>query len=157
MKKQKGFTLIELLVVIAIIGLLSTIVMVSLNTARRKARDTRRKTDISQIQKGLAMYYDKYGVYPSEDCCDSSIGSCCDPGCPCGGADWNYSADRIAGSLKNEGIISAMPKDPINNSTYYYDYEPDCNQGNCPSPKGCCYYVLTARLEGGGTYQTSGY
>ncbi|OHA02890.1 MAG: hypothetical protein A3J58_02320 [Candidatus Sungbacteria bacterium RIFCSPHIGHO2_02_FULL_52_23] len=53
-----GFTLIELLVVIAIIGVLASIVLASLNTARRKSRDARRITDIKQIQLALELYYD---------------------------------------------------------------------------------------------------
>ncbi len=65
MKKQRGFTLIELLVVIAIIGILSTIVMVSLNTARSKARDSRRFSDIRQIQLALQLYFDKNAAYPA--------------------------------------------------------------------------------------------
>lgn len=65
MRKQKGFTLIELLVVIAIIGILATIVMVSLNTARSKARDARRVSDVRQIQLALQMYYDSAGSYPA--------------------------------------------------------------------------------------------
>ncbi|MBU2036742.1 prepilin-type N-terminal cleavage/methylation domain-containing protein [Patescibacteria group bacterium] len=62
---SKGFTLIELLVVIAIIGILATIVMVSLNTARAKARDARRISDVRQIQLALQMHYDSVGSYPA--------------------------------------------------------------------------------------------
>ena len=65
MKSNKGFTLIELLVVIAIIGLLATVVMTSLNSARKKGRDTRRIEDINQLRSALEMYYDSNGSYPA--------------------------------------------------------------------------------------------
>ena len=54
-KNVKGFTLIELLVVIAIIGLLSTMAVVSLNSARGKARDAKRVSDIKQISNLVEM------------------------------------------------------------------------------------------------------
>ncbi len=63
-RRVLGFTLIELLVVIAIIGLLSTLSIVALNTARAKARDTRRQTDVREIQVALEMYYSDLNQYP---------------------------------------------------------------------------------------------
>jgi len=61
-KKKRGFTLIELLVVIAIIGILASIVLVSLSGARSKARDAKRASDIRQISTAQEMYYsDKEG------------------------------------------------------------------------------------------------
>lgn len=62
--KSRGFTLIELLVVISIIGLLSSIVLASLNTARAKARDTKRIANVREMQKAIELYYDKNGYYP---------------------------------------------------------------------------------------------
>jgi prepilin-type N-terminal cleavage/methylation domain-containing protein len=61
----RGFTLIELLVVIAIIGILSSIVLASLNSARKKGRDARRLADIKQLQLALELYYDANGQYPT--------------------------------------------------------------------------------------------
>jgi len=55
---KRGFTLIELLVVIAIIGILSSVVLASLNSARQKGRDARRISDVKQVQLALELFYD---------------------------------------------------------------------------------------------------
>ena len=68
MKKRiltQGFTLIELLVVIAIIGLLSTIVVASLSTVRKKARDTKRVADFKSLELGMELYLDAVKTYPA--------------------------------------------------------------------------------------------
>ncbi|MDO8500174.1 MAG: prepilin-type N-terminal cleavage/methylation domain-containing protein [bacterium] len=63
---KKGFTLIELLVVIAIIGVLASIVLASLNSARKKSRDARRIADIKQIQLALELSFDANQAYPAD-------------------------------------------------------------------------------------------
>lgn len=61
---QRGFTLIELLVVIAIIGLLSAVVLASLNTARNKAYDATTNSTVGELQTALQFYYDEHHHYP---------------------------------------------------------------------------------------------
>lgn len=93
-KKERGFTLIELLVVIAIIGILSSVVLASLNSARRKSRDARRVADIKQLQLALELSYDTNGSYPA--------------------------AISVA-TLVTPGYIAAIPSDPTGAVAYPYD------------------------------------
>ncbi len=92
MKKDKGFTLIELLVVIAIIGILSSVVLASLNSAREKSRDARRISDIKQLQLALELSYDDNGTYPAN-----------------------------LATLATDGNIATVPTDPSTGSAYPYD------------------------------------
>ncbi len=72
--RQTGFTLIELLVVIAIIGLLASISLVALNSAREKARNSRRVTDMKQIQTALELRYNEDKNYPPSGSLDFGSG-----------------------------------------------------------------------------------
>ena len=65
MKKEHGFTLIEILVVIAIIGILSTIVLTSLGTARTKANDAKVQAELSSMRGQAELFFGEYHDYGS--------------------------------------------------------------------------------------------
>ena len=100
--KKLGFTLIELLVVISIIGLLSTITVTAVNQTRKKARDTKRYSDIATIRKALEMYRLDYGDYP-------------DPG-----GVQNSEAPAFLNNLSE--YLSKIPIDPVNSNEMKYVY-----------------------------------
>jgi prepilin-type N-terminal cleavage/methylation domain-containing protein len=124
-KGRNGFTLIELLVVIAVIGVLSSIVLVTLSSTRDRARDAKRKIHFKEISKALEFYYsdnDSYPVYstgPGE--CDTSLGEI-NCALPPNDGEWD---DTINGLhlLEDGDYLTVLPPDPINNSANYYQYE----------------------------------
>jgi len=102
---KKGFTLIELLVVISIIGFLSTLAVVSLKNAREKARDTRRKADLTQISKALQFYYDNRSTYQVANSGSGGTGT--------GWFSYNYTGyDSVAKELNDLGYIGSVVRDP---------------------------------------------
>ncbi len=78
MKKNKGFTLIELLVVIAIIGILASVVLASLNSARNKGADAAIKSNLANARAQAELFYDSNGskymgtAGTADDVCSSS-------------------------------------------------------------------------------------
>ena len=98
---KKSFTLVELMVVVAIISILAAGLLVGLGGARKKARDSRRISDLRNVQAALEVYYSQNNKYPSA-------------------TDW----PSLEGKLKSAGITSRLPDDPI--SGQHYDYT-DCD------------------------------
>ncbi len=129
-KTNSGFTLVELLVVISIIGLLSSFAVVSLNSARAKARDALRKGDMSQIRTALNLFYDDNLSYPicgSWNGNDEDFGAAVDSGSTC----YN-TALTTALSGGTRPFLGVMPRDPLNpnndpnaSNTYLYRYVSD--------------------------------
>ncbi|MES2622994.1 MAG: prepilin-type N-terminal cleavage/methylation domain-containing protein [Patescibacteria group bacterium] len=116
-KSGKGFTLIELLVVIAIIGLLSSIVLASLSSARSNGRDSKRVSEIRQIQYALELYYNSNLQYPT----------CL------------YTASGCTTTLQGSAFMKNVPKDPL--SGLGYSYAGNGSGANCSS------YHLGTSLE----------
>lgn len=122
---ERAFTLVELLVVIAIIGILATIVLVSLNTARIRARDTKRLGDIRQIQLALELFADSHNqVYPNGTAAGEELYGTTRCDADVGNADCGLAAADACGT---RSCMSVVPRDPTGSSPankYWYTFSP---------------------------------
>ncbi len=128
--KRSGFTLIEILIVVAIIAILASVVLIGLGPTQQAGRDSRRLSDLRQVQNGLELYFNKCGYYPG-----SPVGG------SCAGTPWNQTADwaTMSGALTGSNVgVSSVPNDPSSGRTYYYG-----TTANGTS------YVVAATLEQG--------
>lgn len=109
---KRGFTLIELLVVVSLIGVLATLVLANLNSARERARDAERKSDLRNIQTALRLYYNDNGGYPTSS--GGSINGCNGTSCVWGSA-W------IDGNITYMNILPVDPLSPAQDYVYTRD------------------------------------
>ncbi|HEY0980462.1 MAG TPA: type II secretion system protein [Candidatus Paceibacterota bacterium] len=106
-KISGGFTLIELLVVIAVIGILASVILASLNSARGKAKDAKKVSELRSLSTALQMYYDQYATVPPNN------NPCC----------WVPIDATLFAPIVSGGFISNVPPPAASaDAYYYYDY-----------------------------------
>ncbi|MFA5155213.1 MAG: type II secretion system protein [Patescibacteria group bacterium] len=150
-RRQNGFTLIELLVVIAIIGLLSTLSILALNSARSRARDTKRLHDMRQLATALEVYFDIYNSYPPQD----GVANCDFIGVP----SWCDSSEdgTFIPALETAGISGPL-RDPWNDRANFYYYYRSSITGYCDNlNKAAIVFFLENNTNLGSLAEPNGY
>ncbi len=135
-KTKKAFTLIEMLIVVVIIGILAAALIPRLQSVQGRARDTKRKADISQLGSALAIYKSDVGTYSA--------------------LSWGGSQGLVDKLVNNGSYLTAMPTDSSQDSwaagtatfswVTNYAFNPLSRNGTANAA-----FILMARTETDGT------
>lgn len=119
---KKAFTLLEMLVVLGIIAIIVSVTVASYGVVQKKARDSKRKSDLKAVQNCMEQYYTntsyQYQVLSK------------------GGSN------EISGSVNCGSTSITAPTDPLGTGSYIYNV----------NSTSATAYTITATLEGGGTF-----
>lgn len=144
-RNERGFTMPEILITVGIIGVVSSIGTVSYESARAKARDVKRVSDLKQIQTAVEFYFENHGSYPG----DHEAG---DEGLVLGLEDTKSLSD--AGfAAETDGTVYMMnvPKNPEPGGSPYVYRSLQSGGENCTGD--CGNYAMLFTLErGSGSY-----
>jgi general secretion pathway protein G len=117
---KKGFTLIEILIVVAIIAILASIVLVGLGPTQALGRDSRRVSDLAEVQNGLELYYAPNGAYPLVTTAQG----------------WGPGTGSLTADLETVSGVNSVPTDPSSGKSYIYG-----------TPNPATTYILAATME----------
>lgn len=146
--RDKGFTLIELLVVLGIIGTLATMAVVSYESVRTNSRDTKRVSDVKQIQVAVELYFESHGTYPY----DGVPGT---DGLLLGLGETKTLSDAgFSPSVEGTPYMVNVPRNPTPGGVEYVYRSLDRDGRDCDDERGCDAYALLFVLESGtGAYE----
>ena len=149
---RSGFSLLELIIVMSVIALLAGTVAPRLSEQLKAARDARRLSDAQTVRRAVEQYFEDTGAYPVANQ-------------NAGYGGWDVSHDgNFINVLVNEGYLSELIADPVNDDTFHFRYYV-YNQGSygCVGPDK--FYVLGIRnfesasfaQKNSGTFLCSGF
>ena len=141
--KSSGFVLIELMVVVAIIGLLANIAMTATAESRKKARDTKRISEIRQLRTAVNLYLSIYGQFPQ----DSSAAGECNGGWD-SPADGDFVPELVTAGLLNKDVIDISNYNDNNGNCGNYQYRHySAGHFGCDPSRGKFYVLQIVDLE----------
>ncbi|MFA5853909.1 MAG: type II secretion system protein [Patescibacteria group bacterium] len=142
---RRAFTLIELLIVISIIGLIATIAVTATNSARMKARDAKRLSDLKQLQSALGVSYEPGPGFPAV-AAPITLGDATHRVLCNIGAAPTFQTSLVAPGACGTVFMGLVPSNPTPGGSGY-SYRSTTSAGAVCAAGPCPSYCIQATLE----------